>query len=408
VRFIAVALVWSAFAQELPPEVLLLARLKTHMRTELANLPNYTCLESLNQYHRDPDHLLKLQHLGTVHLDIIYSNNREWYGVPGGKNFGTDNPVRFIASGMVGTGAFALLLHNVFEIGLITYKGEEDLGGRKTVRYDYRLPNAALEITIPGGKGTVGEAGSFWVDRETLDLIRMDSHAINIPGFLPLKETYSVGYYARTQLGENLALLPQRADLYLAQTNGAEGYDRLDFTHCRAFSADTAIRFDVDGDEDKAGDAKAIGAAPDAIRELLSMTVELMVPIKGTDPVGTVIEARVSGDVVRKGRVLVPGGSPVRGRIRRLERNLDADESTVGLEFTEIQVKGTKLRFYADFVRVDKSAGLRMSLAEEVLVKSQRIRLPELPGVASFVVPGTTFVVPRGLRMVWRTRGLSQ
>src|ERR1019366_493326 len=121
-RFVALALAWCSFAQELSPEVLLLARIKSHMREELDHLPNYTCLETLTRYHREPDHQLKLGHLDTLHLDIIYSNNREWYGVPGGKNFGADNPVRFIASGMVGTGAFALLLHNVFVIGLITYR----------------------------------------------------------------------------------------------------------------------------------------------------------------------------------------------------------------------------------------------------------------------------------------------
>jgi hypothetical protein len=41
-------------AQELPPEVLLLARIKSHMREELSNLPNYTCLETITRFHKEP------------------------------------------------------------------------------------------------------------------------------------------------------------------------------------------------------------------------------------------------------------------------------------------------------------------------------------------------------------------
>jgi uncharacterized cupin superfamily protein len=38
--------------------------------------------------------------------------------------------------------------------------------------------------------------------------------------------------------------------------------------------------------------------------------------------------------------------------------------------------------------------------------RTTEITLPELPGVASFFVEGDTFVLPPGLRTIWRTRGL--
>ncbi len=53
-----VAVAWLALAaiavpQDLPPEVVLLARIKAHMRAELSGLPNYTCLETISRFHRE-------------------------------------------------------------------------------------------------------------------------------------------------------------------------------------------------------------------------------------------------------------------------------------------------------------------------------------------------------------------
>ena len=87
----------------------------------------------------------------------------------------------------------------------------------------------------------------------------------------------------------------------------------------------------------------------------------------------------------------------------------------MGLEFTEVETGGATLRFYADLLRIDRSPAIRPALSERVLVPGGRgvyqardeiVTLPELPGVASFFVSGTTFIIPSGFRMVWRTRGL--
>jgi hypothetical protein len=85
----------------------------------------------------------------------------------------------------------------------------------------------------------------------------------------------------------------------------------------------------------------------------------------------------------------------------------------VGLEFTEVEVRGGLLPFYADLLRIDKNSRIQPTLSERVFIRDrtgvqprdQTITLPELPGVASFFVSGTTFTVPSGFRMVWRTRG---
>jgi len=252
----------------------------------------------------------------------------------------------------------------------------------------------------------------------------VESHADEIPLYLPLEESSDNVNYARMRIGEYNVLLAQQADLHVLETSGVESYDRLEFTHCRAFSAQSEIRLDPEPAEPARAlpsGPPTVLSAPDgagqAVPALLPITVQLTTPITYKNTVGTLIEGKVSGDVLRKGKIVIPNGSVVRGRIRRLERyqRSGSGDFIVGVEFTEVEASGGWLRFYADLLRIDRSPGIRATLSARVPVRDGRggyqtrdetITLPELPGVASFFVSGTTFTIPSGFRMVWRTRGL--
>lgn len=415
-------LVSTAMAQSLSPEIEAWVRVKTHLRAELDHLPNYTCLETLTRFNRQAPRRgirLELKPLDTVRLEIAFSDHQEWFGSPGDRTFTADTPVRFVGSGMIGNGEFGMTLNNVLEAGAIHYAGEETQDGRPAVRYDFRTSGKTLEITILEGTGKVREAGSVWVDPQALDLIRLESHAIDL-GDLPLKETGTTVHYARTQIGGLSSLLPQQAEMHMLKSSGIENFDRIEFTHCRAFSVESAISFGADPRDTEVSTAprkvKAIGPA-DAVPPFLPVTLLLMTPVTDRDAVGSLIEAKVAGDVIRKGKVVIPSGSVVRGRIRRLERSpvLKSEDFALGLEFTEVEVNGEPQRFYADFLRTDKNRLIHATLSETILVlpetmtgvqvKSQPVTLPELPGVAAFFIRGQTFKLPSGFRMYWRTRG---
>jgi hypothetical protein len=223
------------------------------------------------------------------------------------------------------------------------------------------------------------------------------------------------------RIGGHKVLLAQQADLHMLDATGVEDFDRLEFTHCHAYSAESVIRFDKDPQEPpKALPAISppIPSVPDRVSQsvpaLLLITVQLTTSISDKDTVGTLIEGRVSGDVLCKGKILIPNGSTVRGRIRRLERYEGGAAFIVGLEFTELAVRGGgPLLFYADLLRIDKNPRIKPTRSERVLVRDagrtqttdEIITLPELPGVASFFVSGKTFTIPSSFRMVWRTRG---
>jgi hypothetical protein len=134
------------------------------------------------------------------------------------------------------------------------------------------------------------------------------------------------------------------------------------------------------------------------------------------------IDGVVSGNVaVKKGAVPIPAGSPVRGRIRRLERYTDPfPHFIVALEFTEVQLQGIRHRFYADVVEIESIPGVEQTLSsldttevwnlqnggQGVKRTKETLWLPSLPGVAVFFFRGAKLDLPRGFRTVWKTRPL--
>jgi hypothetical protein len=271
-----------------------------------------------------------------------------------------------------------------------------------------------LQISMTGGVDTVGEEGSIWVDPQSMDLVRVESRAAEIPPSLPLQESTTNVDFARMRIGGSDALLAQQADANMLDDDGVESYNRIDFTHCRSYRATSAISFDSKPDgAGEAAPSPGPGAGP-AVPAFLEVTVLLTTPVSDMDAVGTLIEGRISGDVVHKGKVVVPDGSVVHGRIRRLEHHRDRGVFAVGLEFAEVEVRGELLPFYADLLRLDKDPRIQPELSERKYViasssprlASETITMPELPGVASFFIKEEHFTLPTGFRIVWRTRGL--
>jgi len=139
----------AAVPQDLAPDVLLLSRIKRHLREELAHVPNYTCLETISRFHNNPGQnpqSSQLKPLDTVRLEIVYTDHREWYGSPGARDLTVDNPVAFIGTGMIGNGAFAMTLNKPFR----QWQSGAD-PGRSQNDNDCRCRFLHSELTDPQG-----------------------------------------------------------------------------------------------------------------------------------------------------------------------------------------------------------------------------------------------------------------
>jgi hypothetical protein len=292
-------------------------------------------LEAVARFHREPLQQC-FRPLDTVRLEIVYSDRQEWFGSPGELRLTTKDPINFVGSGRIGTGAFGILLSNIPSAAVVSSHGEEIINGRRTPLYDFRFPQLLkpMKIELPEGAGNVGEEGSFWVDALSLDLVHLQANVTEIPIFLPLRFATSTVSYVPVPLGGDSALLPKHATLYVLESSGVEEYDRLDFTHCRAFSAQSDLRFDM-AEETSTGASvarspnAALESASGAVPPFLQVAVGPATPITDHDAVGTLIKGKVIGEVQHKGRVVIPDGAIVFGRIRRLERRSDTRDFIV-------------------------------------------------------------------------------
>ena len=421
-----VILAGPAITQDLPPGVLLLSGVKAHMRDELQRLATISCLETVEREHQPPKG--KMQPLDTIRLEVLTNGEKELFASPGDRKFSENHPMSYAGSGTLGNGLFGTYLKDIFanEIAASEYKGEEQEGGRVLTRYDYRIPLlfSAQTIHTMEGSGTVSLHGSYWVDPRNYDVVRLELNAGDFPPTLPVTEMKTVITYVRTVLNDRLeVLLPDTADVRLVKQSGEVSHNRVGFTHCRIFGAESQIDFNA---PDAPEQPPRFGAATvdETLRLLpagLAIAVKLSSQISRDTAVGTLIEGVVDGNVTVKRDVVVPAGSRVRGRIRRLERYTDPfPYFVVGLEFTEVEVQGIRRLFYADLVSIEPVPGVERFLTTiettteamrpfgggSTRLHSERLFLYDLPGVATFFMKGGRLELPRGFRTEWKTRPL--
>lgn len=415
----------SAAPQDLPPAVLLVSRVKTRLRQQVARLPQYTCLETIDRSQAAaPGKRLKA--LDTVRLEVLFSGKREQYAAPGERSFQDRSPIEYVSGGMMSDGIFASSLVNIFidENGLFTYRGEDDVAGRPAFKWDYKVPllNSGHHLTVPAGSAVVAERGTFWADRDSLDLIRLDIHADEVPAFLDVQNAEAIIDYARMRIGDESVLLPQSAMVLLTASN-SEMRDRFEFTHCRSYQVQSILSFGAPISvpvENSLTQPLGLEVVLSKIAAGLQVAIALTRPIDERAAVGDPIEGKISGAVKQKNTVVIPDGAPVHGRIRRLEHySEDGGYFIVGLEFDAVSIGETESRFYADLKSADPAPGFEWYLTTNsegrtlapgggtgtaYMSTTERIRTRQLPGVGTFFMRGSHFRLPEGYKLTWKTR----
>ena len=413
-------------AQDLPPGVLTLARIRARVGQALDQLPDCACVETVDRSWKPAGKEIKP--VDRVVLQVLFSGGEELFAAPGDTRWEA-NPSDLLASGLMGNGLFALDLKIVFlnNVSVITYQGDESSAGRREARYDFSVARVASAWTVrnAGASGVVGMRGSFWADPETYDLHRLEYHADDISPDLLYTDIFTTVYYDRVRIGDRDVLLPQAADLRTTGVDGENKWNHIEFTHCQGFHTESTLRFGAADAAPAAGPAAtppqptAEGTLPPGLR----ITIALSAPLDDHAPVGSLIDAKVAASVMQKGKVLIPEGALVKGRIRRLERYSDAgDYFIVALEFMQIETPSASLRFYSELQDVDRPEGVETMLITTRVERGEfpwsqnhtdmkwsktdraRIFTQEVPGVGTFFVRGSHFSLPPGFKTVWKTQ----
>ena len=388
----------------LPPDLLLLARIKLRMQQNLSHLPNYTCLQTIERSRRRPP-ARRFEYTDTVRLEVALVGGKEMFAWPGAKNFEDRDITEIVQGGAIGTGDFALHARAIF-LGfapIFRYVGEETLDQRRAVRYDYSVPlnKSDFSIQVPPQKAVVGYHGSFWADAETLDLIRLEIHADAIPPELGITSAIDNLYYERRRIGDTRFLLPARSDLVMVDENGNQSQNRTGYSDCRQYAGESTLTF---------GDAPATSEAPRApVREFrlppgLTLQLELDTEIDSENAAaGDPIHAVLIHPVRQKKTVLVPKGAVFAGRILRVEHRGTGIEAAwlVVLRFDQAEFDNTRARLAAeldDFAVVGfwAPSGTPSRRAFAMLP-------PERPGTGLLLVHAPRFKLRRGMLMFWHT-----
>jgi hypothetical protein len=370
--------------------------------------------------------------LDTIRLEVLTNGGKELFASPGDRKFSENHPMSYAGSGALSDGLFGSYLKEILLSDDIVsrYQGEEEVSGRLLTRYDYRIPLLISGQTIrtPEGTGKVGLFGSYWVDPQTYDVTRLQMEADDFPPNLPVTEMTTSIDYAQTRLSNgSVVLLPEGAELRLVKYSGEVDHNRVEFTHCRVFGAESTINFGepVSAEQTASFSSSSVDDTLQPLVSGLRITVKLRSPISGNLAVGALIDGLVAGSVTAKGVVVIPTGAPVRGRIRRLERYSEPfPYFVVGLEFTEVELQGIRHLFYADLVDIGAAPGVlsvlstkntTITAADPLIFGAlssrqtiERLYLPNLPGVATFFFKGGKLELPKEFRTVWKTRELKQ
>lgn len=202
---------------DLPRETLL-ARFKHQIQQVLSQVPNYTCLETI-QRSVQKRRANAFSPLDTVLLEVSIVADKELMAWPSERRFEEGDLSSFASGGMIGSGVFASLAHNVFllDTTAIQYYGDEEVSGRMLARFNFRVPEvwSGYQIQANGSSAKVGTSGSFWIDPASLELVRMEVRADDIPAALGIERTATVIDYAPMRIGNSDILLPQAAKILL-------------------------------------------------------------------------------------------------------------------------------------------------------------------------------------------------
>jgi hypothetical protein len=417
---VAFAWLWvgTALAQD---SVALIERVRARMRQNVERMPDYICLQTVNRSQRDGENDA-FRARDVLRVEVGVSGNRELYAWPDESTMGERELAAMVGSGVVGTGNFALFAKHIFaaSVAEFTAHGEETREGRRTYRFDYDVPRelSSYRLRVPPHEGITGFQGSFWVDRETLDLVRLEVRAADIPERLGVARVDSAVEYERSAVGDRDFLLPRRSELLLVTARGDQSLNRSEFTGCRQYQTSASVSFRPDEADRGAPDVPRPGAPggtaappqwPIPARALIE--VELAGAL---DPArvaaGDAIQAVVAKPVKDGERVIVPEGALVAGRVLGVERrSAPVEHYVLALQFHTLEWDGRRTPLFATMQDAGPAAGLirREKRLEPTFTRERTARLRILvdeqrAGQGVLHWDARRLQIPKGFKSRWR------
>jgi hypothetical protein len=374
----------------LPPELVQLAHIKRKMQSHLARITNLSCLETIERFSTDDRGVNRKR--DTLLLEVAFVQGRELYAGIGAGRFEDSSIGAFSRGGAVDSGLFASHAGNVFgqQGPAFRYRGEEAVGEREAVRYDFEVPLQAsgYQMNVGGVRAAVPYSGSFWADPKTLDVLRLTVRAEKIPPHLRVAEAVQEIDYERVVIGGADLVLPERAETFVRNRSGQRNENRIQFSHWLQYIGESSLVLEEPDPSAKSEPDPGPLRLPAGLTLSLQLAAEVDLAKARR---GDLVSATVDQDARWRGEMVAPRGSEVRGRIRSIDRPDGSDgEWRLGLEFSELAAGGRRARFFCRLEEVKSRDGVR------------KLGEAGVPGVGMLRVRKDHPRIGRELRMVWK------
>jgi len=217
-----------------------------------ATLPDFICTETVRRY---DDNLSwgRSTLLDTLTVQLTYFEHREKYKLAAVNGRASKLSYEDV-SGAWSKGEFGSMLLDVFSpASRAVFAWSDWITLRKRPAYvlsfrieaknsRYRLYVA--QATRANDSVAVGEHGLVYIDRETRDVMRLESEADSIPGGFALAAATRTLDYGLAEVGGRTFLLPLRAEVAMTlQARPLMDRNELDFGGYRKFAGESTISF---------------------------------------------------------------------------------------------------------------------------------------------------------------------
>ncbi len=377
-----------------------IARIRAHMADNLQRLPNYTCTQTIERSTR-PARSRRFRLLDTLRLEVALVNGRELFAWPGSGKFDDRELGEIIGSGASGNGNFGLHARSIFlgREAQFQFAGEVDLEDRRVYQYVYRVPRLRSGFKLKSGEaeGIAGYHGRFEAETDTLDVVSLDVLADDeIPPHVPIRSAFTKMRYRRMTIGSGEFLLPESSELAITNLTGDESRNVVALSGCKQYGTESVISFADPPPEETtpatpappaAGTEKSIGELPVGLDFEASLDTPLAFPGAA---VGDLVEGRLTSDAKKKGAVMIPKGTLVRGRLLAFGflGNARVPTLSVTIRLNEIDLPGgrAEVRGVAQRILALGAAGARLGVDNGVI----------------YIVSNSRRELVRGSRIWWR------
>ena len=396
----------------------LLEQIKQRVIQDLAGVPNYVCVDSIERSLWIPGER-QFRRLDRMHIEVAHIEGADRFSWLGNSTFNSRNPATMVGDGASFGGSFADNRALVFKSNRtrISYAGHVTVNSRPALRYEYDAPRAALRLTNGNLSGYTAARGSFWIDPETLELLQIDLEAYAIPSELAVRSTSDHTMYWRVLIGQRIVLLAQSADFRLTTEDGILKRNTSVFSTCREYTADSTLIF---------GSSPTLQVLPPPVEKPhIQPGLQLQLALDKTldsqeATVGDPIRAHVlqgDGDI--------PRGALVYGRVSRIINFNDyipspkpehppprkeampgqhSGEVLIQIEFEQIEYRRRRSPFVARLIDLESRPGRQDTNVRSFgYLESDAVVRYDPPGTASVYVSQENAVLGRSVIMQWLT-----